>query len=345
MQTPTLTIVVPCYNEEEVLHDTITQLDQLLSGMIQEELLSSTSKVLFVDDGSKDQTWNMIFKASIRNPMMKGLKLSRNVGHQNALLAGLFAAKNCSDCVISIDADLQDDIEVIREFIKKFQEGHEIVYGVRGKRDTDTWFKRSTAESFYKLMNRMGVHLVYNHADYRLLSKRAIEELENFSEVNLFLRGIVPLIGFQSTSVYYDRKERMAGETKYPLRKMLSFAFDGITSFSVTPIRMVLLLGITSFLVSMAFGIYFLSLKFFGDTELGWTSLITSIWLIGGLQLIAVGLIGEYIGKIYKETKRRPKFIVDIDLLNLPIPKQLRETERDEHESRSIPLSTLPETN
>nr|WP_272495667.1 glycosyltransferase family 2 protein [Bacillus pinisoli] len=340
-----MTIVVPCYNEEEVLHDTITQLDQLLSGMIQEELLSSTSKVLFVDDGSKDQTWNMIFKASIRNPMMKGLKLSRNVGHQNALLAGLFAAKNCSDCVISIDADLQDDIEVIREFIKKFQEGHEIVYGVRGKRDTDTWFKRSTAESFYKLMNRMGVHLVYNHADYRLLSKRAIEELENFSEVNLFLRGIVPLIGFQSTSVYYDRKERMAGETKYPLRKMLSFAFDGITSFSVTPIRMVLLLGITSFLVSMAFGIYFLSLKFFGDTELGWTSLITSIWLIGGLQLIAVGLIGEYIGKIYKETKRRPKFIVDIDLLNLPIPKQLRETERDEHESRSIPLSTLPETN
>ncbi|WP_456276101.1 glycosyltransferase family 2 protein [Bacillus sp. AK128] len=345
MNKPSLTIVVPCYNEEAVLEESINQLENQLKDMINEELISNTSKVLFVDDGSKDHTWSIIFKASIHRTFVKGLKLSRNVGHQNALLAGLFTAKDCSDCVISIDADLQDDLSVIREFILKFNEGHEIVYGVRDKRDKDTWFKRATAEGFYKAMDKLGVQLVYNHADYRLMSKRAIEELENFSEVNLFLRGIVPLIGFKSTSVYYDRKERLAGETKYPLRKMLSFAFDGITSFSVTPIRMVLLLGITSFLVSMAFGIYFLSLKFFGDTELGWTSLITSIWLIGGLQLIAVGLIGEYIGKIYKETKRRPKYIIDIDLLNLPIPKHLIETERNEHESRSINLTKLSETN
>jgi glycosyltransferase involved in cell wall biosynthesis len=345
VSTPLLTIVVPCYNEEEVLEDTITQLEAQLEEMIKEELISSASKILFVDDGSKDRTWPMIFKASIQKERVKGLKLARNVGHQNALLAGLFAAKQCSDCVISIDADLQDDISIIRDFISKFNEGHEIVYGVRHKRQKDTWFKRTTAEGFYKVMNKMGVHLVYNHADYRLMSKRALEELENFKEVNLFLRGIVPLIGFKSTSVYYDRKERLAGETKYPLRKMISFAFDGITSFSVTPIRFVLLLGITSFLVSMAFGIYFLSLKFFGNTELGWTSLITSIWLIGGLQLIAVGLIGEYVGKIYKETKQRPKYIVDIDLLNLPIPQHLIQNERNEHETRSLNLSKLSETN
>ncbi|MBM7660002.1 glycosyltransferase involved in cell wall biosynthesis [Bacillus mesophilus] len=345
MSTPSLTIVVPCYNEEEVLEETITQLEAQLEELIKEELISSTSKVLFVDDGSKDRTWAMIFKASIQRERIKGLKLARNVGHQNALLAGLFAAKQCSDCVISIDADLQDDIYIIRDFIEKFNEGHEIVYGVRHKREKDTWFKRTTAEGFYKVMNKMGVHLVYNHADYRLMSKRALDELEHFKEVNLFLRGIVPLIGFKSTSVYYDRKERQAGETKYPLRKMLSFAFDGITSFSVTPIRFVLLLGIASFLVSMAFGIYFLSLKFFGDTELGWTSLITSIWLIGGLQLIAVGLIGEYVGKIYKETKQRPKYIVDIDLLNLPIPKHLLQNESNEHDSRSLNLSKLSETN
>lgn len=323
MNQPILTIVVPCYNEEEVLMETMTQLTQFIKDRIEEGLIASNSSILFVDDGSKDQTWNIIFKNTIHNGFIKGVKLSRNVGHQNALLAGLFTAKESSDCVISIDADLQDDISVMREFILKFIDGYEVVYGVRNKRKSDTFFKRNTAVGFYKIMKKMGVNLVHNHADFRLMSKRAIEELEQFQEVNMFLRGIVPLIGFKSTTVIYDRKERLAGETKYPLKKMISFALDGITSFSVTPIRLVLLVGSASFIISLLFGIYFLSLKFFGNTELGWTSLITSIWLIGGLQLIAIGLVGEYIGKIYKETKKRPKYIVDIDMFNLPIPRQL----------------------
>ncbi|MBM6617082.1 glycosyltransferase family 2 protein [Bacillus suaedaesalsae] len=323
MNQPIVTIVVPCYNEEEVLAETMSQLTQFLEENIQSRLIANTSSILFVDDGSKDKTWDMIFKYTINHPLIKGIKLSRNVGHQNALLAGLFTAKETSDCVISIDADLQDDISVMKEFILKFVEGYEVVYGVRNKRESDTFFKRNTAVGFYKVMKKMGVDLVHNHADYRLMSKRAIEELEHFQEVNMFLRGIVPLIGFKSTSITYDRKERLAGETKYPLKKMISFALDGITSFSVTPIRLVLFLGTTSFIISLLFGIYFLSLKFFGNTELGWTSLITSIWLIGGLQLIAIGLVGEYIGKIYKETKKRPKYIVDIDMFNLPTPRQL----------------------
>jgi polyisoprenyl-phosphate glycosyltransferase len=321
MNDPVLTIVVPCFNEEEVLPETILELHQLLIELIKEKLISNKSKLLFVDDGSRDRTWELIYKEGLRNDFVRGLKLSRNVGHQNALLAGLFSAKSASDCVISIDADLQDDIQVIRKFIRKFNEGNEIVYGVRKCRDTDTFFKRFTAQGFYKMMKVLGVDLVYNHADFRLMSRRAIAELERFNEVNLFLRGIVPLIGFHSTSVYYDRKERQAGESKYPLKKMLSFAFDGITSFSVTPIRLVLLLGFVSFFVSLLCGLYFLTLKFIGETQTGWTSLITSIWLIGGLQLIAVGLIGEYVGKIYKETKHRPKYIVDIDMFNIGIPK------------------------
>jgi polyisoprenyl-phosphate glycosyltransferase len=319
---PVLTIVVPCFNEEEVLPQTISELQQLLEQFIQEKLISNKSKLLFVDDGSKDQTWELIYKEGLRNDYVRGLKLSRNVGHQNALLAGLFAVKDASDCVISIDADLQDDIQVIREFIIKFREGNEIVYGVRKGRDTDTFFKRSTAQGYYKVMKKLGVDLVYNHADFRLMSRRAIDELERFNEVNLFLRGIVPLIGFRTTKVYYDRKERKAGVSKYPLKKMLAFAFDGITSFSVTPIRFVLLLGFVSFFVSLLFGLYFLTLKFLGETQTGWTSLILSIWLIGGLQLIAIGLIGEYVGKMYKETKHRPKYIVDIDMFNLGLPKQ-----------------------
>ncbi|HJV15927.1 MAG TPA: glycosyltransferase family 2 protein [Bacillales bacterium] len=319
---PVLTIVIPCFNEEEVLPQTISELQQLLEQFIQEKLISNKSKLLFVDDGSKDQTWELIYKEGLKNDYVRGLKLSRNVGHQNALLAGLFAVKNASDCVISIDADLQDDIEVIREFIIKFRVGNEIVYGVRKGRDTDTFFKRSTAQGYYKIMKKLGVDLVYNHADFRLMSRRAIEELERFNEVNLFLRGIVPLIGFRTTKVYYDRKERKAGVSKYPLKKMLAFAFDGITSFSVTPIRFVLLLGFVSFFVSLLFGLYFLTLKFLGETQTGWTSLILSIWLIGGLQLIAIGLIGEYVGKMYKETKHRPKYIVDIDMFNLGMPKQ-----------------------
>ncbi|KAA0547443.1 glycosyltransferase family 2 protein [Bacillus sp. BGMRC 2118] len=341
MNQPIVTIVVPCYNEEEVLADTMSQLTQFLEENIQEGLIATTSSILFVDDGSKDKTWDMIFKYTINHPLIKGIKLSRNVGHQNALLAGLFTAKDQSDCVISIDADLQDDIAVMKEFILKFLEGYEVVYGVRNKRETDTSFKRNTAVGFYKVMKKMGVNLVHNHADYRLMSKRAIEELEHFQEVNMFLRGIVPLIGFKSTSVMYDRKERLAGETKYPLKKMISFALDGITSFSVTPIRLVLFVGTISFLISFLFGIYFLSLKLFGKTELGWTSLITSIWLIGGLQLIAIGLVGEYIGKIYKETKKRPKYIVDIDMYHLPTPLQLLLDKGIDHERQTNTLSKV----
>jgi polyisoprenyl-phosphate glycosyltransferase len=345
MMEPVLTIVVPCYNEEEVLPVTISQLQQLLKGLISEGLVSKQSKILFVDDGSKDLTWEMIYKESLRSELVRGLKLSRNVGHQNALLAGLFTSKELSDCVVSIDADLQDDIKVIREFVLKFHQGYEIVYGVRKGRDTDTLFKRGTAQGFYKIMEKLGVDLIYNHADFRLMSKRAVQELERFNEVNLFLRGIVPLLGFRSDVVYYDRLERQAGETKYPLKKMLAFAFDGITSFSVSPIRFVLVMGLVSFFLSLFFGVYFLTLKFFGNTETGWTSLITSIWLIGGLQLIAIGLIGEYIGKIYKESKQRPKYIVDIDSFNLPIPRHHLLNQTVEDEFYNLDLRQISETN
>ncbi|EIJ79833.1 Ribonuclease III [Bacillus methanolicus PB1] len=345
MKKPVLTIVVPCYNEEEVLPETFSRLHSLLIDLMNEELVAENSKILFVDDGSKDRTWMLIHKASLKTDLIRGLKLSRNVGHQNALLAGLFTAKESSDCVVSIDADLQDDISVIREFIQKFNEGYEIVYGVRKKRETDTFFKRNTAQGFYKLMQLMGVNLVYNHADFRLMSRRALQELERFEEVNLFLRGIVPLIGFKSTSVYYERKERFAGETKYPLKKMLAFAFDGITSFSVTPIRFVLFIGLASFFISLVFGVYFLGLKFFGQTETGWTSLIASIWLIGGLQLIAIGLVGEYIGKVYKESKRRPRFIIDVDSFNMPMKLSLRDNQEINDESFHYDLRNVSETN
>jgi polyisoprenyl-phosphate glycosyltransferase len=343
LDEPVLTIVVPCYNEEEVLPETIKQLLNLLQQLTEEKLVSRQSKLLFVDDGSKDQTWQLIYKASLQHEEVKGLKLARNAGHQNALLAGMFAAKHISDCIVSIDADLQDDISVIREFVQKFHEGYEIVYGVRKKRDTDTFFKRHTAQGFYKLMKAMGVNLIYNHADYRLMSRRAVEELERFEEVNLFLRGVVPLLGFRSATVYYDRKERFAGETKYPLKKMLAFALDGITSFSITPIRLISLIGFLSFFVSLLFGIYFVFLKFTGHTQTGWTSLIMSIWLLGGLQLIAFGLIGEYIGKIYKETKRRPRYIVDIDLLNLPIRWNHSSPTMEEH--MHVDVKRLSESN
>jgi polyisoprenyl-phosphate glycosyltransferase len=332
MNAPIFTIIVPCYNEEDVLVETIDQLAAKLSELIKQNMVSEKSKVLFVDDGSEDRTWHLIYKASLDNEMIKGLKLSRNAGHQNALLAGLFSAKEASDCMVTIDADLQDDIHAINEMVRKFNEGYEVVYGVRSSRESDSFFKRFTAEGFYKLMDKLGVKLVFNHADFRLMSKRAVEELEHFAESNMFLRGIVPLIGFNSTNVYYERKERHAGETKYPLKKMLGFAFDGITSFSVTPIRFVMIVGCLSFFVSLVFGLYFLTLKLFGNTELGWTSLITSIWLIGGLQLIALGLVGEYIGKIYKETKRRPKYIIDVDLFNLPVSRKLINMEGADYE-------------
>lgn len=345
MNNPVLTIVVPCYNEEEILPETITQLSRSLRELGEEGLISDKSRILFVDDGSKDKTWEIIYKKGLTNEVIKGLKLSRNVGHQKALLAGIMTAKTVSDCVISIDADLQDDISVIREFILKFSEGYEIVYGVRRRRDTDTFFKRSSAQCFYKLMNLMGVELIYNHADFRLMSKRAIDELNRYEEVNFFLRGIVPILGFRSTSVYYDRKKRSAGATKYPLKKMLSFSFEGITSFSVTPIRFILLVGILSLLISFLFGLYFLGLKLFGKTVTGWTSIITSIWIIGGLQLIAIGLVGEYIGKIYSETKRRPKYLIDIDTFNMPIPRHLIIGEDYENELFSHDFRKLSETN
>jgi glycosyltransferase involved in cell wall biosynthesis len=318
MAEPTLTIVIPCYNEEAVLPETISRLDDYLEQLIEDRLIAKSSMLLFVDDGSSDDTWQIIYKVGLKNERIKGMKLARNVGHQHALLAGLLTAKERSDCVISIDCDLQDDIRVIREFLIKFREGYEIVYGVRDNRESDTFFKRSTAQGFYYLMKKMGVNLVYNHADFRLMSKRALEELAKFEEVNLFLRGIVPLIGLRSTCVYYARKERLAGESKYPLKKMLAFALDGITSFSVTPIRFVLFSGFLAFFASLLFGLYFFFLKIFGSTVTGWTSLITSIWLIGGLQLIAIGLIGEYVGKMYKETKRRPKYIIDINTYQIP---------------------------
>lgn len=344
MKNPVLTIVVPCYNEEDVLPETIEQLNRLLINLEEEGLVADKSKILFVDDGSRDKTWQIIYKQSLNDERIRGVRLSRNVGHQNALLAGIMTARKASNCVISIDADLQDDITVIREFILKFREGYEIVYGVRRRRDSDTFFKRSTAQGFYKLMKKMGVNLVYNHADFRLMSKRALDELKRFEEVNLFLRGIVPLLGLKSTNIYYDRKERLAGETKYPLKKMLAFSFDGITSFSITPIRLVMMIGVLSFFFSFLFGVYFLGVKLFGHTETGWTSLIISIWLIGGLQLIAIGVVGEYIGKNYHESKRRPKYIVEIDTFNLPIPRHLMSDGGNEDELYSADFRKLSET-
>jgi glycosyltransferase involved in cell wall biosynthesis len=308
---PVLYIVSPCYNEEEVLHEVSKRLDSLFADMIDKKLIDDKSKIVFVNDGSKDKTWEEISKISEQNSRFIGVKLSRNCGHQNALLAGLLYAKEFADCAISIDADLQDDINVIPEFIAKFNEGCDVVYGVRKSRKTDTFFKKSTAQFFYKLMNKLGVKVVYNHADYRLLSKRALEDLAEYKEVNLFLRGVVPLIGYRSDYVYYDRFERFAGESKYPLKKMLTFAWDGITSFSVTPIRFVWLVGMVIFALSIFATLYALVKWLLGETVSGWTSISISIWALGGIQLFSLGMIGEYIGKIYKETKARPKYHIE----------------------------------
>ncbi|MDR7235812.1 glycosyltransferase family 2 protein [Neobacillus drentensis] len=314
MNKPVLTIVVPCFNEEEVLAETSAQLSSVLLELMEELLISLDSKILFVDDGSRDRTWELIEVENERNPNIRGLKLARNVGHQNALLAGLETAAKHSDCVISIDADLQDDITVIHQFIEKFWEGQDIVYGVRDSRETDTYFKRTTALGFYRMMERIGIKLVPNHADFRLMSKRALDELLKYKETNLFLRGLVPLVGFKSTKVYYDRKERFAGESKYPLKKMLAFAFDGMTSFSVAPIRFVTFIGFLAVLISAIAAGYAITQELLGHTESGWTSLIISIWFVGGLQMLGIGIIGEYIGKIYHEVKRRPRYAVEKDL-------------------------------
>ncbi len=305
-----LYLVIPCYNEEEVLPETSKRLTAKLGAMIEMGLISQDSKIVFVNDGSKDHTWQFIRQYHEENPMIQGINLSRNKGHQSALLAGLMTVKEYCDMAISMDADLQDDVDAIEQFVEKYYEGCEVVYGVRSERKTDSFFKRASAQSFYKLMLHMGVEIVYNHADYRLMSRRALDEMEGFKEVNLFLRGIVPLIGFQSGVVTYERHERFAGESKYPLKKMLNFAFDGITSFSVKPIRMVTTLGIIIFAISILMLIYFLITWCIGWTVPGWTSIVVSVWAIGGLQLLAIGIIGEYIGKIYMETKARPKFIV-----------------------------------
>lgn len=306
-----LYLVVPCYNECEVFPETSKQLSALFERMINNGVISSDSKIVFVDDGSRDNTWELINHENKNNKFVQGIKLSRNQGHQNALLGGLMTVMDECDCTVSIDADLQDDINVIEEMVQKFNSGADVVYGVRKKRDTDTFFKRTTALGFYKLMKIMGVDCVFNHADYRLLSKRAMHALSEFPEKNLFLRGIVPLLGFKSDFVYYDRKERFAGESKYPLKKMLSFAFDGITSFSVNPIRMITALGFFVCAISAVILIYSIVQKFLGSTTPGWTSVICSIWFIGGLQLLGIGLIGEYIGKMYKEVKNRPRYIVE----------------------------------
>lgn len=314
MQTPSLTIVIPCYNEEDVFLETKRQLLIVLSDLIHEQLIAQNSKLLFVDDGSQDRTWELIHRASSEHSSVTGIKLSRNFGHQKALLSGLSISAKKSDCVISVDADLQDDITVIKQFVVKYLEGYDIVYGVRKNRDTDTTFKRASAQGFYRMMNKLGMNLVYNHADYRLLSQRALTHLLSFKETNLFLRGMVPLVGFKSTKVYYDRKERFAGESKYPIRKMLSFAFEGLTSFSVKPIRFITWLGFLAALFSFTAAFYAFIQKLLGNTTSGWTSLMISVWFIGGLMLMSLGLIGEYIGKIYQEVKHRPLFIIEDDL-------------------------------
>ena len=306
----TLAMVVPCYNEEEVLPTTKKELSALLQRLKEKNLVDEASFICFVDDGSRDQTWELIEEFA-KEPHIKGLKLSRNCGHQNALLSGLFYAEGLCDAAVSMDADLQDDISVVEQMCEKFQEGCEIVYGVRKRRDTDTPFKRITAEGFYKVMRFMGVDIIENHADFRLMSKRALQWLKKFEEVNLFLRGIIPLLGLKSDIVYYDRKERLAGESKYPLKKMLGFAWDGITSFSVTPLRFITLLGIGVLVVSLVLSIWAIIAKLSGSAVSGWTSMMLIVLFLGGVQMLSIGIIGEYIGKIYKETKRRPRFFVE----------------------------------
>lgn len=311
-----LYMVVPCYNEEEVLPETSRQLKEKYISLIERKLISPQSRIVYVNDGSKDKTWQIIKELHDTEPeFFSGINLAHNSGHQNAVLAGLMTVKDICDMAITMDADLQDDINTIDAMVEKYYEGNQVVYGVRSARKTDTFFKRITAEGFYKFMKVMGADVVYNHADFRLMSKRVLQELAGYKEVNLFLRGLVPLIGFQSTSVFYERHERFAGESKYPLKKMLSFAMNGITSFSVKPLKLITHLGFFMTIVSIIAFIWAFISKIAGNTELGWSSTICSIWLIGGIQLLCLGIIGEYIGKIYAEVKARPRFIV-ADFIN-----------------------------
>lgn len=312
----TLYMVVPCYNEQEVLHETARQLKAKYETLIQQNLISSESRIVFVNDGSKDSTWSIIQELHSEQPrFFSGINLAHNSGHQNAVLAGLMSVKDICDMAITMDADLQDDINTIDAMVKKYYEGNQVVYGVRSARKTDTFFKKFTAESFYKFMKLMGADVVYNHADFRLMSSRVLQELSGFREVNLFLRGMIPLIGFQSCNVYYERHERFAGESKYPLKKMLSFAVNGITSFSTKPLKLITSLGFIMFVISVIAFIWSFIVKIAGLSVGGWSSTMCSIWLIGGLQLLCLGIIGEYVGKIYAEVKQRPRFIV-ADFLN-----------------------------
>jgi len=311
-----LYLVIPCYNEEEVLHETAKRLLEKINNMVTDDLISHKSKILFVNDGSKDRTWSIIEELHSKNDIFSGINLSRNRGHQNALLAGLMTAKEYCDMTISLDADLQDDVDVIDKFVQQYYDGCDIVYGVRSSRETDTVFKRTTALTFYKFMRILGVDMVYNHADYRLMSKRALNGLSEYKEVNLFLRGIVPLIGYKYSIVEYERHERFAGESKYPFKKMIAFALDGITSLSIKPIRLITALGFTIFFAGGIALIYSLVVKFIGKAVTGWTSLTLSIWFLGGIQLLSLGVIGEYVGKMYNETKRRPRFIIADKLID-----------------------------
>ncbi|WP_294409858.1 glycosyltransferase family 2 protein [uncultured Ruminococcus sp.] len=311
MSPEKLYMVVPCYNEQEVLPETSKQLRAKYTALMEQGLISRESRIVFVNDGSSDKTWSIIQELHRTEPrFFSGIDLAHNSGHQNAVLAGLMTVKDICDMCITMDADLQDDINTIDEMVKKYYEGNQVVYGVRSARDTDTFFKKTTAEGFYKFMKVMGADVIYNHADFRLMSSRVLQELANFKEVNLFLRGMVPLIGFQNCKVYYERHERAAGESKYPLKKMLSFAINGITSFSTKPLKLITGLGLIMSAVSIIAFIWAFITKIVGFTEHGWSSTMCSIWLIGGLQLFCLGIIGEYIGKIYAEVKQRPRYII-----------------------------------
>lgn len=308
---PVLYIVIPCYNEEKVLPVTSGMFAEKLKSLISADIISDDSRIMFVNDGSRDGTWDIITELSKKEKYFTGISLSRNRGHQNALLAGLFEAEPLCDITVSIDCDGQDDINAIESMVREYLDGAEIVYGVRSSRETDTFFKRTSAQCFYRFMNRMGANVVYNHADYRLLSAKVIKELENFKEVNIFLRGMIPLVGFKSTCVYYERRERLAGESHYPLKKMISLALDGITSLSTKPIRIITVFGFIIALLSLI-GIIWSVITFaLGKTVAGWASLVTIIFFFSGIQLLSLGVIGEYIGKIYLETKARPRFIIE----------------------------------
>lgn len=309
-----LFVVIPCYNEEEVLLETTKQLKEKLNNLIEKGSIDKNSRILYVNDGSKDKTWELIESIHQKEELFTGISLSRNRGHQNALLAGLMTAKEYADVVISMDADLQDDIDAIDEMVMKYHNGCDIVYGVRSSREKDSWFKKTTAQSFYKFMKMMGVDIIYNHADYRLTSKRVLENFADYKEVNLFLRGMFPLIGYQSDIVYYERKERFAGKSKYPLKKMLNFAWDGITSFSIRPIRLILMLGILIFIISCLMTLYCIIIKLLGNAVAGWTFLACSIWMLAGVQMLSLGIIGEYVGKVYNESKSRPRYIISRNL-------------------------------